>query len=414
MREHDDEATDWSQWLKAVLDNVTDDRLRSEMAACHHRVKSKMGEPATIDDWLSAARASLHLPYLHAEQSRLKTVLDLVEFEIANERSSVDLLRYAHTQFGPHVLVFDPRLMENFPLATEIQRLNEADGKVSKIRGTQYQKKVVAFIDLLGFSESVVASERDAKARDRVFQLIDNLRGAGPTEQTSVDLQFQAMRNMPLAYVSAITNEEFVAQREGGKPAVRKAVFSDSIVLSADAEHIDSLLYEVLQIERMTFRHGVFIRGGIAHGAFSHEGQTAVGPALIDAYIMESREARVPRVLVSEDVQRLASKDSRSKFHIDEDGLTYISDWRACLLPQNPVVPPDAITSSMDIFLRSVALSMNSLKTAIQTETSKSKKESLAEKYAWLSQRMSRLVEWRNQRGRQEGLENFVVEDNVS
>lgn len=409
MHEHNDDVRDWSEWLEAVLNNVADDNLRAEMAAYHERVKSKMGEKATTDDWLSAARASLHLPYLDAEQSRLKTILELVETEIAKDRPSVDLLRYAHTQFGPHVLVFDPRLMDDFPLATEIQRLNEADGKISRVRGTEYDQKVVAFIDLLGFSESVATSEKDPKARDHVFQLIDKLRGDGPTEHTSVDLKYQTIRNMLPAYISAITNKEFVAQREGGKPTVRKAVFSDSIVLSAVAEHVDSLLYEVLQIERTTFRDGVFIRGGIAHGAFSHEGQTAVGPALINAYVMESLEARVPRVLVSEDVQELASKDSRSKFHIDEDGLTYISDWKACLLPQNPVVPPDAITSSMDMFLRTVAISMNGLKTAIERETSESKKGSLMEKYVWLSKRFAGLVEWRNQRGRQEGLDDFVI-----
>jgi len=89
--------------------------------------------------------------------------------------------------------------------------------------------------------------------------------------------------------------------------------FSDSFVLSCPAENQHScsyLLQAVYLIHLMCFESlGMMVRGGITLGKLIHEENGALfGPAMNEAYELESKSAIYPRVIISFDAYKHLSE----------------------------------------------------------------------------------------------------------
>ena len=143
----------------------------------------------------------------------------------------------------------------------------------SDISTFDYQERAVAFIDVLGFADLVLESDKGKKARDKA-------------------------RNKVSKLVSA---DKFLIQ------FVRKfltfaetAFFSDSFVLSMQSpeSRLFNLVRETGYLCRYLLLQGFLCRGAITTGSLYHQGQFVAGPALVKAYQLEQSVAVYPRIIL--------------------------------------------------------------------------------------------------------------------
>jgi hypothetical protein len=163
-----------------------------------------------------------------------------------------------------------------------------------------YSDRYVGFLDILGFSEIVRRSQKPES------------------------------RQAP-ALVIALGKAQSIAEGWSGGLAstmLKWNAFSDSIVISAEpsSNDLQLLLGMVEHLAQELLFNGLLARGGISRGALHHDDKVMFGPAFLDAYDLEHRVARVPRIVLSKSVY--------------EDCLRFEEEWKDALL-HTPVVLAD-------------------------------------------------------------------------
>lgn len=155
----------------------------------------------------------------------------------------------------------------------------------------------VAFIDLLGFSEMVRAdceSSHEPKYLDLLYTA--HLRAAA---LFSKDLD------------SGLTQ------------------FSDSIVLSRpfDLPSLSNFISTIAIWQRSLLLDGLLCRGGVTFGKHFVKDRFLFSKGLIDAYRIESTQAKYPRIVVSENLLQLAQPTvdiGALNLIREEDGISFI------------------------------------------------------------------------------------------
>lgn len=182
---------------------------------------------------------------------------------------------------------------------------------------------VALLIDLLGFSEAVLTWN---------------------TEQT----------DMLLGFVESIStlqggfNLDGESLPDGGyrfhriRPEV--TTFSDLLFASFPMPEADVVLTPIIadmwlqEIERWTgviaveaLKIGMLVRGGLALGRLHHHQASSItfGPALVEAYELESRKAVYPRIILSEHLCSQLAPDQKQRLLQDKDGLLHLDYFKA-------------------------------------------------------------------------------------
>jgi hypothetical protein len=135
-----------------------------------------------------------------------------------------------------------------------------------------YSDRYVAFVDILGFSSIVRNSVNSPRQAAELARTLERL----------------ANRTTPSIF------------DQGDGDDFRGQSFSDCIVLSANAtpKGLLHLLQTLMFVSLDLMSNGILVRGGVAKGQLHHTDKVVFGPALIDAYALESRIAKFPRILV--------------------------------------------------------------------------------------------------------------------
>lgn len=146
-----------------------------------------------------------------------------------------------------------------------------------------YQERFTAFIDILGFTELIgrTATTPPEMALENIVTALDIPRPAKKGQ-------------MLIGNVGDISKSDH-----------RIAQFSDSLIISTE-NTAAGLLHLVNHAERIAFsflKLGFMCRGGISKGLLYHEENIAFGPAMIEAYHLESKKAQYPRIILSKDVE---------------------------------------------------------------------------------------------------------------
>ncbi|HEV2642282.1 MAG TPA: hypothetical protein VGT98_06230 [Candidatus Elarobacter sp.] len=152
-----------------------------------------------------------------------------------------------------------------------------------------YEQRLILFLDFLGFKEIVEETTTDPKHLARLLQAIDFLSQLKPDEA------------------------------DGGKQVTQ---FSDSVVVSYPVSAPSSvfiLAYEVALLIIDLAYAGFLVRGAITLGLLIHNDEYLVGPAMIRAYQMESREAKNPRVVIDPRIVKIARAYSVSQNSSSEE-----------------------------------------------------------------------------------------------
>jgi hypothetical protein len=187
--------------------------------------------------------------------------------------------------------------------------------------GEGYQQRIVAFLDILGFSDLVTRSASDPDVFDTIGEALDNVESARASSH-AWGMRFNGVE---------------VTQ------TLKTHAFSDSIIISdEEVGGIFSLLKIVSQTCFVLFRTGVETRGAITTGKLYHTKRAVFGPALIEAYQLEVGVAKYPRILVTDRARLPPTLEHAeigpggkfrvaSLFKVDADGLHYF-DWLSFLL----------------------------------------------------------------------------------
>jgi hypothetical protein len=134
-----------------------------------------------------------------------------------------------------------------------------------------YSERIVAFVDILGFTELVKEADVSSQRREMLVQALSRVRAVKPLKGLDKD------------------------------PDLRVQNFSDSLIMSAERSPIgffhlifaiDALIFSLLQM-------GVFVRGAVTVGRIYHNETMVFGIGMNEAYRLESNIAIMPRVILS-------------------------------------------------------------------------------------------------------------------
>jgi hypothetical protein len=141
----------------------------------------------------------------------------------------------------------------------------------------KYEDRVVLFLDILGFQK-----------------IIDDTLVKGVTVEKNVKNVYDAIHAMT----------SFVGEIKLGT-SKQVTQFSDSIVLSFkvnDTKNIDKLFPSLLRLLFILLNNNILCRGAISYGKLFHDAETLFGPALVEAYLTESKAALYPRVIIDKSI----------------------------------------------------------------------------------------------------------------
>jgi hypothetical protein len=165
-----------------------------------------------------------------------------------------------------------------------------------------YEERLVAFIDVLGFADLVTASAADTAAQDKVNKLI-------------------AIYKVFDWFVPQMLDK-----------LVDGSFFSDTFILSARSSQALYLIRETGNLCRYLLLQGFPCRGAIAIGLVHHRERIIIGPALVEAYRAEQSVAIHPRIVLdhaaadywTEECAPTSADHLKSLVKKDDDGQNYL------------------------------------------------------------------------------------------
>ena len=195
-----------------------------------------------------------------------------------------------------------------------------------------YDQRLVAFVDILGFKNLIERTVSDPGLVERVHDMLLSLGTDNVRLESAGNLNEELIPPEELAGVREAFDQ--MSRAMARQADIRFAYFSDCIVVSAPLanEMACFLIFELMAeiYVRVFDSYGLLIRGGIARGAVIHmQSGPLFGPAFVRAYELESKQARMPRVLLQPDMQEALSRTGRHRhmlsLFLSQDTETYIS-----------------------------------------------------------------------------------------
>ena len=143
-----------------------------------------------------------------------------------------------------------------------------------------YEDRIICFLDILGFG-SHISSSVDKGDGDKT-EKIKEIAGV-----------FTSIREY--------LNIDCPDDRQGKEITQ----FSDSVVISfpaySESGVFDALL-EILWVQISLVQKGYLCRGGVTRGRLIHTPTLLFGPAMVEAYTLESKAALYPRVILDDEI----------------------------------------------------------------------------------------------------------------
>jgi hypothetical protein len=173
-----------------------------------------------------------------------------------------------------------------------------------------YKKRILAYIDILGFKKLIDYSIRDKNIFNNIQKYLGSMNKFFLNDTQDFDFynccDFQCIQ------------------------------FSDTFVASIDSTENNEIiifLNKIMVLISTLAYDGILSRGSIVYENLYHNNHIIYGPGIIDAYIKELNYAFYPRIIIDKQVISMINADlSRYYTSMDIDGLYYLdfirSFWR--------------------------------------------------------------------------------------
>ncbi len=226
-----------------------------------------------------------------------------------------------------------------------------------------YKENFIAFLDILGFKELITREECDA-----IFKIFDEIHSRSKASLKYNGVQIDAYNH------------------------IHHKILSDSVIVFIDAEIDDAFAAMLdictrLQVSLANRDNPILLRGGISKGPLYYEDDIIYGQGLTDAYLLESKLAKYPRIIFTGDTLELGKKNVKYMFpdlrninwgyRTDEDGLLFVNYM------------PEVIALGLD----GKKLYADRLFSLCNTMLNKAVDSSLREKYLWLKRTIEKSLD---------------------
>jgi len=174
-----------------------------------------------------------------------------------------------------------------------------------------YEDRITVFIDILGFKD-LLSETYNHKDNSDNPEGIKKLLNAYSSIRDVWDLDTKP------------SEKKLTKKIEKNSKVI--TTFSDTVVISFLVKERSEIFYTLLEIKWMIIRliyKGILVRGAVSFGKLIHNETTLFGPALVEAYILESKAANYPRIILDRDIIELAGKFP-SDIHSPEDEIEYV------------------------------------------------------------------------------------------
>jgi len=189
--------------------------------------------------------------------------------------------------------------------------------------GRSYKDRIVAFVDMLGTSERVLA-DSEGTFTNAVYKVISALNG-----------RKRIWQNIPHIRTGKSVEVEFDAPDSGEE---RLTTVSDGIVMSFPAIEtrnphamgsrslpILRCLDQVFSMQLGLLSVGLRTRGGICRGRLVHTNNFVYGEGIVKAYRLESRVAIYPRTVIDQEIiDTLISEPIPSEIVLFENRIAHM------------------------------------------------------------------------------------------
>src|SRR5690606_578561 len=133
-----------------------------------------------------------------------------------------------------------------------------------KSEAIEYENRVIAFIDILGFKEIIKQSEQDTSRIELVHSILEYLKALETTDKWTLQL----LEIEEDAQKRGVENYDL-------RNRINTTAFSDSIVVSVKVdgnvnEMTSTLIVNLSYVGAMLLKKGILIRGGITLGNIIH------------------------------------------------------------------------------------------------------------------------------------------------
>lgn len=151
----------------------------------------------------------------------------------------------------------------------------------------QYEDRIVCFLDLLGFKDTVSKSGENTEVFNRINTALDLFLNFEKDQSTQV------------------------------------TCFSDSVVISFLVNDKSMLFHTLLNLQYLIFdiltKSSLLVRGAISYGKLVHTDTKIFGEGLIKAYELESKFAIYPRIIIDKDVIELGKMNGRHQRKLEKE-----------------------------------------------------------------------------------------------
>lgn len=226
-----------------------------------------------------------------------------------------------------------------------------------------YKEHFIAFLDILGFKELITSEECDT-----IYKIFDEIHSRSKGRMNYNGVQIEAYNH------------------------IYHKILSDSMIVFIDTEIDDAFaaLLDIcsrLQISLANKDNPILLRGGIVKGPLYYEDDIIYGQGLTDAYLLESKLAKYPRIIFTGDTFESGKENAKYMFpdlrdimfryKTDEDGLLFVNYM------------PDVIGLDLD----EKKLYADRLFSLCNTMLNKAIDSDLREKYLWLKRTIEKSLD---------------------
>ncbi|MBQ7954795.1 MAG: hypothetical protein IJ282_03535 [Lachnospiraceae bacterium] len=269
----------------------------------------------------------------------------------------------------------------------------------------EYEKRIVCFMDLLGFKKMIKDSTENLDIRNKILKLLQDIN--------EVHNNVQESRNFTVIPESK-TENGFNPKRvfDSGLQS-EMSFFSDSVIFSYKlTQQREDLMDVIMALHEISFfvfqmlSMGFFVRGGLSYGDVYHKGNICFGPALVKSVSLEET-AIYPRISIDPCFFNENMSDSvyYGKTSISKRNRDYLEDTYHCVDTTNNTssYKKDIWEMRKDIqfihFLDILDININydksvalHIKSVIENELRKNYPQNITEKYVWIKEYYNSVV----------------------